>query len=221
MRRGNHRVKRHVVVQGNGIDRRVDLAALAGEQCRKRRCEPETARHPSQVQRLDPQPVPRQHQSAAVALQDGDGEHPVQVLDEVRSPCVVRLEDDLRVPVGEEAIPLVAQRCAQLAVVVHGPVVRDREAKIAVHHRLLGVVAEVEDLQPTLAQRRMVPQHQAGAVRAPARHRRRHTRQHRSGRQRTVPTQFTTNAAHDGSADARGGVDRRPAERVPDRCALR
>ena len=102
VRRGNHRVEGHVVVQGRAIDRGVDAARR--QQRRQGRREPQPARTARQVEGLYPQPVARHHQAAAVALDDDEGEHPQEPLDAGRAPAVIRLDDHLGVRGREEAV---------------------------------------------------------------------------------------------------------------------
>ena len=89
-----------------------------------------------QVQRLDAEAVAREHEPAAVALGDGEGEHALEALHAALAPVAVALQHDLGVAVGEEAQARGLELGAQLAVVVDAAVEDDRQAQHGVDHRL-------------------------------------------------------------------------------------
>ncbi len=111
-RRGHHRVEAQVVVQRDRIE--VGVHPARGDQGRQRRREPQRTRAATvvdvaPVQRLDAEPVARQHDPPGVGLGDGEGEHPLEVVDDALTPLAVALEDDLGVAVREEAVALAEQ----------------------------------------------------------------------------------------------------------------
>ena len=105
-----------------------------------------------QVQRLDAEAVAREHEPAAVALGDGEGEHALEAIDAALPPAAVGLEHDLGVAVGEEAQPGGLELAPQLAVVVDAAVEDDRQPELGVDHRLRAALGEVDDPQPPVAQ---------------------------------------------------------------------
>src|SRR5690606_28439195 len=88
------------------------------------------------------------------ALEDTKSEHAVEALDEALTPGMIRLEYHLGIACREEAIALLRQLSAQLGVVVDGTVVDNGQAELRVDHRLLGVVAEIDDAQSAVSERR-------------------------------------------------------------------
>ena len=54
------------------------------------------------VKRLDAEPVAHQRQPAAVALDNGDGEHAVEALRRFLAPGMPGFKNDLGVAIGEE-----------------------------------------------------------------------------------------------------------------------
>ncbi len=82
VRRRHHRMEGEVVVQRDGVDAGVDAAA--GQQRGQRRGEADAGAILGDVQRFDAKPVTAEQHPAAVALDDREGEHALEVLDE---PC--------------------------------------------------------------------------------------------------------------------------------------
>ena len=144
-RRRHDAVEAEVVRQRHRVDGGVDPAT--GQQGGQGAGEPHHARRLGQVERLDAEPVPGQHQPAGVPLGDRDGEHADQVVDEVEPPLGVRLDHHLAVAGGEEAVPLGLQLLAQLAVVVDAAVEHAGEPGGRVDDRLPAGGGEVDDLQ--------------------------------------------------------------------------
>ena len=194
MRRRDDRVEAHVVVQGDLVDRRVDLAAL--QQRRQPRGEPQPGRRLRVVQRLDPQPVAAEGQHAGVAVEHGEGEHAEEALDARRAPPVEGLEQHLGVGGGEEAVAVALQLLAELAEVVDQAVEDGGQAELVVDHRLRAALGQVEDLQPAVPERG--PSHgvHAGPVRAPAVHGLVDPRDRAHVRVATVEPDLTRDAAH-------------------------
>ena len=146
------------MVQRDRVDRGVDVAA--GQQRRQRGREPQPVGRLREVERLDAQPVPAEDQPAGVLLQQGEGEHPEEVVDAVHAPPVVGLGDDLGVGGGEEAVAVALQLRAELLVVVDAAVEHGDQAQLGVHHRLGAGLGQVDDGQPAMGQRdrAVVPQ---------------------------------------------------------------
>ena len=114
-------MKGHVEVQGDGVDRRVDLAG--GQQRRQAGGKPQPLGALAVIERLDPKPIASQHHPPGVTLMNGKGEHAVEPLDTVRPPGVIGLENHLGVAGAEELIALSFQLGPQLGIVVDRAVV--------------------------------------------------------------------------------------------------
>ena len=140
-----------VVVQRDGVDPGVDVAA--GEQRGQRRGEAHARRVLGQVQRFDAEPVAAEQYAAAVTLDDREGEHAVQPVDESIAPVVVGLQQHLGVAVREKPVAGLAEFAAQLLVVVDAAVPRDGKTQLRVDHRLLARFRQVDDLKATVTER--------------------------------------------------------------------
>ena len=193
-RGGHHGMERHVVVQADPVDLGVDAAA--GDEGGQGGGEAQLARRLGDVERLDAEAVTGQHDAAAVALEDGEGEHAVEALHAGRSPRVIRLQDHLGVGVREERIALGLQLLAQFRIVVDAAVEGDRQAEIGVHHRLFGARRQVDDRQAAMAEHHPAAPDDAFGVRAARRHRFGHACKCGGGRHRPVEGQFAANATH-------------------------
>ena len=69
-------------------------------------------------ERLDPQSVTSQYQSAPRLVPESDGKHAVEVADEVQAIFLVEVDDDLGVATGVKAVPTGLQVPAQLGEIV-------------------------------------------------------------------------------------------------------
>ena len=105
------------------------------------------------VQRLDAEPVAAEQHPAAVPLDDRECEHPEEPVDEAVTPVVVGLQQHLGVAGREEPVAVLGQFAAQVLVVVDAAVPGDREAEVAVDHRLRACLGEIDDLQAAVAER--------------------------------------------------------------------
>ena len=152
----------------------VGVDAAGGDDRRQGRGEAQTVLRVGEIERLDAEPVARQHDAAAVALPDREREHAVEALDTARAPGVIGLDDDLGVAFGEEAIALRFERAPQVAEIVDAAVEHDGEAERRIEHRLLAGRREIEDAQPAVAERDATLGEEAARVRAAWRERRRH-----------------------------------------------
>lgn len=74
---------------------------------------------PRVIQRLDAQAVAHQQQVAVAAIEDGEGEHPGQVLATTLAPLQIGVQDHLGIAAGAELMSGPAQPLAQGIVVVH------------------------------------------------------------------------------------------------------
>ena len=183
------------MVQRDRVDRGVDVAA--GQQRRQRGGEPQPVRGLRQVQRLDAEPVAGQDQPAAVLLQDGEREHPEEVVDAVHPPPVVGLGDDLGVGAGEEAVAVALQFLAQLLVVVDAAVEHRDQPQRRVHHRLGAGRGEVDDGQPPVRERDRAVVPQPVPVRAARLHHRRDARHRVDVGRAAVEPDLTAHSAHE------------------------
>ncbi|MNC31745.1 hypothetical protein D3C75_800770 [compost metagenome] len=145
-----HGVEVQVVVEGHGVEHRVDVAAL--EQCRQGRGKAQALAVARQVQGFDAQAVAGQEQALVVALPDGQGKHAVELGQQRRAPGVVALEQHLGVAVGPEAVAQGLQLLAQFGEVVDGAVESQRQAQGVVDHRLGRAVGQVHDFQAPVAE---------------------------------------------------------------------
>ena len=132
-------------MQCNRVNRRVD--AVGGQQGRQRRGEAQCARDLGVVQRLDAKTIPGEDYAAGVALPDRKREHALEVVDAIRAPGGVGLEDDLGIAIRKEMVTKCTQPGPQVAEVVDTAVEHDAQAELVVDHRLLGVFAQIKDLQ--------------------------------------------------------------------------
>jgi hypothetical protein len=165
-------MKRQVVIQRDRVDRGIDAAG--GEQGRQARGEAQAARRRGGVERLDAEPVAHQHHAAAVAFVNREREHALQALAAARTPGMPGLEHHFGVAVGEKAVAERFELGAQRAVVVDAAVEHQRQAERRIGHRLLGALAEVNDLEAAVAEADPAARHDAGGVRASLFHRRVH-----------------------------------------------
>src|SRR5262249_26295561 len=147
--------------------------------------------------RFAAEPVARQQDAAAVALPDREREHAEKALDAARPPGVVRLEDDLGVALGEEAIALLLERAAQVAEIVDAAVEHDREAERRIEHRLLAGRREVENAQPPVAERDRALREISGSIRPAWRERVCHFLHCREIGIAAVKSNVTTQPAHE------------------------
>ena len=138
------------MVERGGFD--VGIHAARGQQRRHGRCKAQRLAGVGKIERLDAEPVARQHDTAAVAFPDCECEHAMEAFDAARSPRVIGLQDDLGIAGGEEAIAAILQLGAQGTKIVNAAVENDGQAEIGVDHRLLGRLGEVENAQPAMAE---------------------------------------------------------------------
>ncbi len=148
---GHHGVKRHVVVQGDAVD--AGVHATAGQQRRQRRRKPDSVTVLGHVQRLDAEAIAAEQHPTAVALDDGEGEHAFEVADEIVTPAVVGLEQNLAVAVREESVAVALKLAAQFLVVVDAAVPGNCQAEVGIDHRLRAGFGQIDDFQTTMTKR--------------------------------------------------------------------
>ena len=182
------------MVQGDGVDAGVDAAA--GEQRGKRRREPDARGVLGDVQRFDAQSVAAEQYPPAVALDDREREHALEVVDEPVAPVVVALEQDLGVAGGEEAVAAADQVLPQFLVVVDAAVPGDGQPELRIDHRLGARFGQVDDLQAAMAERDPALRPHACPVRAPGRHRLGHGRDRDDIGFLAVETHLSGGSAH-------------------------
>ena len=102
-------------------------------------------------QRLLAQPIAGQDQLPPLGVPDGQGEHAVEMLEEVRPLVLVEVDDHFGVAVRAEAMAGAFQPPAQLAEVVDFAVEDDPDRAVFVRQRLLPA-GQVDDRQPAMAQ---------------------------------------------------------------------
>ena len=139
-----------VVIEGDGIKGFANVTA--SHQCGQAGGKAQAFAGTRQVQRFDPEAVAGDEQLLAVTFPDGEGEHAIELGQQVCAPGVVALEQHFGVATGEEAIAEGFQLLAQFRVVVDGAVEHHCQAQIAVDHRLAGSFGQVHDFQAAMAE---------------------------------------------------------------------
>ena len=165
MRRRHHGMQGHVVGQPGAVDRGIDIAG--GEKRRQGGGETQALALFSKVERLDAEPVAAQGDAAAVALMDNESEHAVKAPRRLDAPGVPGLGHHLGVAVGEEAIAQRFEFAAQLAVIVDAAVEDQGQAERRIAHRLRPALAQIDDLQPPVAEGDPALCNDAFAIRPP------------------------------------------------------
>src|SRR5581483_11799291 len=128
------------------------------------------------VERLDPEPVPREHEPPPARIPDRDGEHPAQPRREPVAGLLVEVDENLRVAVRPEAMAGRLELGAQLLVVVDLAVLDDVDGAVLVRDRLVARL-EVDDREPPRGQADGAVDDRALAVRATVDERRVHRRE--------------------------------------------
>ena len=161
--RGHHGVPAQIMMQRRRIDCGIHIARR--QQGRQRRSKAEPAGPLRVVQRLDAEPVARQHDASAVALPDCEREHPIKSLDATRSPFLIGFEDDFGVALREEPIAFAHEFAAQFAEIIDAAVEDDGEAELRIDHRLGGCGGKIDDAEPAMAERHPILREGAAGVR--------------------------------------------------------
>src|SRR5438552_4778790 len=120
--------------------------------------QPLPCRRPRQVQRLDADTVADQMQGGTIpvaAVIDGKRKHPVEPVDTIEPPLLVRVQDHLGVGVigPPRVLPKSLELSSDLGVVVDLAVEYEGNGFVVVHHWLRGVRRHVDDRQSTVSER--------------------------------------------------------------------
>src|SRR4051812_18964078 len=107
------RKRRRDRVEGEERLESVEVDLAAGKSLQLRR-EGEGAALGRVVERLDPEGVTGEHESAALRVPERDREHPAQLADVARPVLLVEMQMDLGVARRSEAMPAPLERRAQL-----------------------------------------------------------------------------------------------------------
>ena len=139
------------MMERDRIDRSVNVTR--GQQSRQCRRKAQTPGRLGVIERLDAEPVAREHDAAGLALPDRESEHAVEALDAARAPFRIGFEDDFGVALREEAISLLHELAAQLAIIINAAVENDREAEQRIDHRLLRCGRKIDDAETAVTER--------------------------------------------------------------------
>ena len=181
-------------MQRDGVDAGVDAAAC--QQRGQGRGEADAGAILGDVQRFDAKPVTAEQHPAAVALDDREGEHALEVIDEAVAPAVVRLEKDLGVAVGEEPVAVAGQLTAQVLVVVDAAVPADGQAEFRIDHGLSPGLGQIDDFEAAVTQCNPALRPHACRVRTPGRHGLGHGRDRSHVRCLAVETHLAGGSTH-------------------------
>ena len=119
------------------------------------------------VQRLHPEPVPGQEETALPPVVDGEREDPPQQGDHLLAGFLVQVDEDLGVRGAAEAVAAALQLGGELPVVVDLAIVDDPDAPILVAHRLVAGGRQVDERQAAVHELAPLVRPMALAVRAP------------------------------------------------------
>ena len=145
---GEHVTRRELADLAEDRERRRDrvegeerLERVEVELARRQRVElggeRELAADVAVVERLDPEPVAREHEPSPRRVPDRDREHPAQPLREPEAPLLVGVDERLGVGARPEAVPRALELACQLAVVVDLAVLDDGARAVLVRDRLV------------------------------------------------------------------------------------
>jgi hypothetical protein len=153
-------------MQRHGIDARVYAAGL--DQRRQRGGRPQaTARRVGQVQGLDAQAVAHEHSAPAALIDQAEGEHAGEAVEQAFSPLRPALEQHLGVARRGEDVAAPLELGVQLRVVVDAAVEGDGEAERLIAHGLTAALGEVDDRQAAVHESGAATQPQPRAVGPP------------------------------------------------------
>ena len=151
----NRRRRRDVQQRQVGIDRRrTPVARHVGifEQRLQLRAEDHAAAGQfGEVERLDADPIARQHQPPRRRVPDGEGKHAAELLDAALAPLLVAVDDDLGVGAGAELVAMANEFGAHLREVVNLAVEDGPDGAVLVGQRLIAG-RQIDDAQPAMAQ---------------------------------------------------------------------
>jgi hypothetical protein len=130
-------------------------------------------------ERLLAEPVAGEHEPLPLRVPDREREHAIQRLGAPLPELLVKMDQDLGVAARLEAVPLRLERAAQLLVVVDLAVEDDLDRAVLVPHRLGAQRRQVDDRQPTVAERALLVFVKTLSVRPAVGDRRGHRADHR------------------------------------------
>ena len=155
-----HRQRRDGVAEREVADDRLQVRLRvdqpAGEDRLRLRGEEQQVAGPRVQQRLDAEPVTGEQQPRAPRVPHAEREHPVEVREQRRRVAVaflVAVHQHLGVGLGAETVAAAQQRLAQVEVVVDLSVEREPDALVLVRHWLPAGLRQIDDRQPSMAQR--------------------------------------------------------------------
>ncbi len=99
------------------------------------------------VKGLDADPVPGEQESLLLEVQEGEGEHPVQLLDAGGAAFFVQVDDDFGIGVRLELVAFLLKLSPQFAEVIDLAVEHNPDGAVLVAHRLPAGLGEVNDGQ--------------------------------------------------------------------------
>ena len=122
------------------------------------------------VDRLDPEPVARDHTATANLVPDGDPEHPAQLLREHRPVLLVQVRQDLGVAAARKGVAAAPQVVTNRGVVVELAVLNGPDRAVLVRERLVSPL-DVDDAEASRTDRGTRRHVRAVVVRAAVHHR--------------------------------------------------
>src|SRR5262249_40947296 len=104
------------------------------------------------VNRLFPEPIPRQEQAAAVVVPQRESEHSIQARDAIDTELLIEMNNAFGVRVRVEAMSPGEKRGTMLLVIVNLPIERYPNRAVLIGHRLTARMAEVDNAQAPVSQ---------------------------------------------------------------------
>ena len=165
------------------------------------------------VERLDAEPVARQHRPPLAPVPEREAEHPAEPARKIGTGVLVEVRDDLGVAAGQEPVPAAFKSRPDLAVVVELSVLDGPDPPVFVAERLMTAL-HVDDAEAAHPESDAVGQIRAAIVGPAMRHDVRHPVERLGGdRWARLPAQLDDSAdsAHGSSNASRGAkTGRRP-----------
>ena len=160
--------RRHVLVREvQRQARQIELTRHVGmfQERAQLRTEHELIRQERVVERLDAEPVPRQHQRARRPVPEREREHAFEPVQHADAELLVAVDDHLGVGTRRERVSVRPELRGQLTIVVDLAVVDDPDATVLAGHGLMPG-REVDDLKASHAESRRTIDEKALVVRA-------------------------------------------------------
>src|SRR5581483_9504186 len=113
----------------------------------------------SEIEWLDPEPIPRAKHRPFTRIPQREGEHAVETIQATGTPRPIGREDDFRIGFRSKSMALGLKLAPQLGRVVDLAVVRDPQQPILGPHRLPPERREVHDREPAMPEsnRELIP----------------------------------------------------------------